>query len=117
MIRSKNKIFYNNFFPIKLVLFLDYKNVIFSLIFTSQGNWTPQPGQSPDCPGLSTALSKYKMSSPAILSFHFAFVFVKFVVGSANVIFGIFAHFVAGCSFSTVVQGNGHHFLAASVHP
>ena len=42
---SNNKIFYGNFFQIKPVLFLDYKKVIFSLIFASQGNWTPQPGQ------------------------------------------------------------------------
>ena len=30
--------------------------MIFFLIFASQSNWAPQPGQSPDCPGLSTAL-------------------------------------------------------------
>ena len=53
---SNNKIFYDNFFLIKPVLFLDYKKRDFFLIFASQGNWAPQPGQSPDGPGLSTAL-------------------------------------------------------------
>ena len=60
---SNHKIFYGNVFLIKPVLFLDYKKSDFFLIFPSQDNWAPQPGQSPDRLGLSTALARFTRKS------------------------------------------------------